>query len=176
MTVLVTGATGLVGTRLLPRLVASGIDCRALVRGDKPVPQRVTAVKGDILDPVSLSVALDGVEAIVHLAAVLRTENPEDIWKANVEGTRNLIEAAKKSAPDALFIMASTGLVYNHDAQRPSREDDDVAPTRDYPASKVASEKLVRESGLNWSILRFGFVYGDDDGAYRADSAHRAAA
>lgn len=164
MTVLVTGATGLVGTRLLPRLVAAGINCRALVRGDKPVPAGVAAVSGDILEPDSLAAAVDGIDAIIHLAAVLRTKNPEDIWRANVEGTRNLIGAAKKSAPGARFVMASTGLVYNHDAQRPSREDDAVAPMRDYPASKVESETLLRESGLNWSILRLGFVYGDDDG------------
>ena len=119
MTVLVTGATGLVGTRLLPRLVAAGIDCRALVRGDKPVPEGVTTIKGDILKPDSLAAAVDGVDAIIHLAAVLRTNNPEDIWRANVEGTGNLIAAAKKNAPSARFVMASTGLVYNRDARRP---------------------------------------------------------
>lgn len=60
--------------------------------------------------------------------------------------------------------MASTGLVYNDDGIRPAQEGDEVTPQRDYPASKVAAEKLLRESDLNWSILRFGFVYGEGDG------------
>ncbi len=164
MTILITGATGLVGTRLLPRLVASGIDCRALVRAGKTVPAGVTTIEGDILDAPSLAAAVDGVEAIVHLAAVLRTPQPEQIWSVNLEGTRNLISAVLEHAPQARFIMASTGLVYNMDSPRPSVETDPIGPERDYPASKVAAEKLLRDSGLDWSILRFGFVYGDGDG------------
>ncbi|MGC8485986.1 MAG: NAD-dependent epimerase/dehydratase family protein [Candidatus Baltobacteraceae bacterium] len=164
MTVLVTGGTGLVGTRLLPRLVAAGIDCRALVRAGKMVPSGITAIEGDILDPASLIEAVKGTRAIIHLAAILRTTEAEQIRRVNVDGTRNLIAAAKEHAADARFIMASTGLVYNENGSRPSLESDPVAPVRDYPASKVAAEKLLQESGLNWSILRFGFVYGDEDG------------
>jgi len=164
MTILVTGGTGLVGTRLLPRLVEAGIGCRALVRAGKAVPSGVTAVEGDILDPTSLVEAVKGVEAIIHLAAVLRTPEPKQIWNVNLDGTGNLIAAATEHAVNARFIMASTGLVYNEDSPKASLETDPVAPKRDYPASKVAAEKLLRESGLNWSILRFGFVYGDADG------------
>lgn len=93
MTILVTGGTGLVGSRLLPRLVAVGIHCRALVRAGKTVPPGVTAVQGDILDPASLAAAVKGVDAVVHLAAVLRLPEPEKIWAVNLEGTRNLIAA-----------------------------------------------------------------------------------
>jgi len=164
MTILVTGATGLVGTRLLPRLVEAGFDVRALVRQAKPLFAGVTTVEGDILDPASLRTAVAGVDAVVHLAGLLRTPDVKQIWNVNLEGTRNLIEAVKANASTARFIMASTSLVYNVDAPRPSLESDDVAPTRDYPASKVAAEKLLRESGLNWSVLRYGFVYGDNDG------------
>jgi nucleoside-diphosphate-sugar epimerase len=164
MTILVTGGTGLVGARLLPRLVETGIGCRALVRAGKAVPPRVAVVEGDVLDPASLTAAVSGVEAVVHLAGLLRTSDARQIWQVNLEGTRNLIDAVKSHAPSARFVMASTGLVYNETSARPSLESDDVAPERDYPASKVAAEKLLRESGLNWSILRFGFVYGDGDG------------
>jgi UDP-glucose 4-epimerase len=55
-------------------------------------------------------------------------------------------------------------LVYDINSARPARESDAVAPVRDYPASKVAAEGDLHESGLNWSILRFGFVYGENDG------------
>ncbi|PMS15448.1 epimerase [Trinickia dabaoshanensis] len=164
MTVLITGGTGLVGSRLLRRLVDCGITCRALVRNDKQFPPGVTAVKGDILDPASLVKAVEGVSAIVHLAAVLRTPDPDQIWSVNRDGTRNLIAAVKQYAADARFIMASTGLVYNMDGAKPGREDDEVAPTLPYPASKVAAEGALQNSGLNWSVLRFGFVYGDQDG------------
>jgi UDP-glucose 4-epimerase len=164
MTILVTGATGLVGARLLPRLVEAGMDCRALMRGDKEVPAGVTAVEGDLLDAASLVAAVQGVSAIIHFAAVFRTLDTDLIWKSNLEGTRNLIAAAKAHASEARFIMASTALVYNMDSPRPGREDDAADPKLAYPASKLAAENALRESGLNWSIQRFGFVYGDKDG------------
>ena len=104
----------------------------------------------------------------VHLAAVLRTPDPEQIWAVNRDGTRNLIAAVKEYAKDARFIMASTGLVYDMDRTQPGREDDVVAPTLPYPASKVTVESAIRHSGLHWSILRFGFVYGDNDGHLEA--------
>jgi UDP-glucose 4-epimerase len=163
-TILLTGGTGLVGSRLLPRLLKAGINCRALVRPGKELPAGVTPVEGDILDPESLSTAVQGVAAIVHLAAVLRTPDPGEIWKVNLEGTRNLIEAAQANAPQARFIMASTGLVYDHDVPRPARETDPANAEAPYPASKLAAEKELQESGLTWSILRLGFVYGDRDG------------
>ena len=161
---LLTGASGLVGSRLLPRLVAAGFDCRALVRRDVDLPPEATAVRGDLEDPDSLAEALDGVEAIVHLAALFRTEDEDAIWRANRDGTRNLVSAAETHAAGARFIMASTGHVYDDDQVRPGKEGDRCTPAAAYPANKVAAEASLRDSGLNWSILRFPFVYGDDDG------------
>lgn len=163
MTILVTGGTGMVGSRLLSRLVAAGLDCRALVRPGKQ-PGDGNAVVGDLLDPTSLKNAVRDVSAVVHLAAVLRTPNPDDIWRANLEGTKNLVAAVKEQSPDARFIMASTGLVYRADGARPALEQDAVDPMMPYPASKAAAEHELQQSGLNWSILRLGFVYGDGDG------------
>lgn len=162
--ILVTGVTGLVGARLLPRLVKAGFECYALVRGDKTVPAGVTTVNGDLLDAASLSNAVKDISAIIHLAAVFRTHDTDMIWRVNLEGTRNLIEAAKTHAPNVRFIMASTSNVYNINNPHPGREDDVVEATLAYPASKIAAEKELRGSGLNWSILRFTFVYGDGDG------------
>ena len=164
MTVLITGGTGLVGTRLLRRLVAAGIDCRAIVRPGKHVASGVTPVDGDLLNPETLPKAVDGVGAVSHLAAVLRTPDSEQIQQVNVEGTKNLIDAVRTHAPNARVIMASTNLVYNADLPRPAREDDPTNPQLPYPASKVIAERALRESGLTWSILRFAFVYGDGDG------------
>lgn len=138
--------------------------CRALVRRGRTAPPGVSAVEGDILDRDSLIAAVKGVTAVVHLAAVLRSPDPELIWQVNLEGARHLIDVTRTVAPDARFILASTGLVYDPASPRPALESDTVAPTRDYPASKFAAERLLQESGLNGSILRFGFVYGDGDG------------
>lgn len=164
MTVLITGGTGLVGTRLIPRLMAAGHQVRALLRSDGALPDGVEVVTGDILDPASLAAAVTGTSAIVHLAAVLRTPDPAQITQVNVEGTRNLVAAVQAHAPDARFIMASTSLVYNDDLPQPARESDLAQATRPYPASKLEAEALLRASGLNWSVLRLAFVYGDGDG------------
>ena len=163
MTILVTGGTGLVGSRLLRRF-AGDVDCRALVRPGKEVPVRARPVEGDLLEADSLKQAVEGVSAIVHLAAVFRTQNEDDIWRANLDGTKNLIAAAKAYAPQVRFVMASTGLVYDADASHPGREDDATNPKLAYPASKIAAENELRNSGLNWSIPRLPFVYGDGDG------------
>ncbi len=168
MTTLVTGVTGLVGARLLPRLVAMGGEYRALVRGGKEVPAGVTAVEGDLLVPASLDQAVTGVSAIIHLAAVFRTPDNDLIWRSNLEGTRSLIAAAKAHAPAARFILASTSNVYGINGPHPGCEEDAVDPQPAYPASKVAAENALRASGLNWSILRLPFVYGDQDGHLQA--------
>lgn len=164
-TLLLTGAGGLVGSRLLPRLAQSGFNCRALVRTDRALPPGTTAVRGDLLDGTSsLQAAVEGVDAVVHLAALFRTDDEDAVWRANLEGTRNLVEAVGRYAPQTRFVMASTGNVYDAGATRPALEADACSPTAAYPASKVAAEQVLRESGLNWSILRLPFVYGDGDG------------
>jgi len=164
MKVLVTGATGLVGERLAPRLVAAGLECHALVRQGGKAPPGVVAIEGDLFDPPSLAKAVGGMEAIVHLAAVFRTQDVDLIWKSNLEGTQNLIAAAQAHASATRFILASTSNVYDRHGPRPAREDDAVSPQQAYPASKVAAEEALRRSGLNGSIIRFPFVYGDADG------------
>ncbi len=164
MTILITGATGQVGARLLPRLIDGSADCRALVRDGKKLPRGVSAVIGDLFDSAALEQAVKGVSDIVHLAAVFRTPDTDLIWKSNLEGTRNLIAATKKHAPDARFVLASTSNIYDADGSRPGREDDASNPKQAYPASKLAAENELRKSGLKWTVLRFSFVYGDKDG------------
>ncbi|MFC5947489.1 NAD-dependent epimerase/dehydratase family protein [Pseudonocardia lutea] len=164
MTVLITGGTGLVGTRLLRRLVDAGIECRAIVRPGKTLPAGVAPAEGDLLDPATLRRAAQGVSVVIHLAAVLRTPDPVKIEQVNVGGTKNLIEAVLAHAPEARVIMASTNLVYSDDLSRPAREEDPANAKQPYPATKIIAEGLLRQSGLTWSVLRFPFVYGDRDG------------
>ena len=163
-TLLLTGATGLVGSRLLPRLAQDGFECRALVRGDVALPPGTTGVRGDLDDPGTLRAAVQGVDAVVHLAAQFRTDDDAAIWRANHDGTRNLVAAVQEHAPRARFVMSSTGNVYDADATRPALETDACSPTAAYPASKVAAEQLLRDSDLTWAVLRLPFVYGEGDG------------
>jgi nucleoside-diphosphate-sugar epimerase len=79
-TVLLTGATGLVGARLLPRLVDAGLHCRALVRRDAGLPAGVTGIRGDLSDSGSLREAVEGVEAVIHLAALFRRPTRRANW------------------------------------------------------------------------------------------------
>jgi nucleoside-diphosphate-sugar epimerase len=153
-----------VGSRLLPRLVEDGFECRALVRGDVALPPGATGVRGDLAEPDTLRAAVEGVDAVVHLAAVFRTQDEDAIWRANRDGTRNLIAAVKDHAPRARFVMSSTGNVYNTNATRPALETDECSPATAYGASKIAAEQLLRDSGLTWAILRLPFVYGEGDG------------
>lgn len=168
MTILVTGGTGLVGTRLLKRLAQRGIQCRALVRPGKEVPEGVQRVAGDILDRETLLAAVAEATTVIHLAAVFRTRDEEQIWKVNLEGTRNLIAAVREKAPDARLLMASTANVYGPGLAHPGRETDETTASQAYPASKIKAEQELRNSGLNWVIVRFPFVYGDGDGHLEA--------
>jgi nucleoside-diphosphate-sugar epimerase len=164
MTVLITGGTGLVGPRLLPRLSAAGIRCRGLVRPGRELPGGVESVEGDLDDVGALERAVAGVSAVVHLAALFRTRDEQAIWQVNREGTKNLIAAVQRTAPEARFVMASTSNVYAPDLDHPAREDDRTTTANAYAASKVAAESALRDSGLTWAVLRFPFIYGDGDG------------
>ncbi len=108
--ILVTGRTVLVGTAPISRLINAGFDCRALMRGNK-APAGAIVVEGDLFSPASLAQAVEGVSAIIHLAAVFRSPDTNLIWKSNLEGTRNLIAVAKTYAPDARFIFAGTSVM-----------------------------------------------------------------
>ncbi len=158
MTILITGGTGLIGSRLLKRFAAAGIECRALVRAGKDVPEKVERVAGDILRPDTLAAAVAGVTTVIHLAALFRTTDEEQIWKVNLDGTRNLIAAVKEHSPRARFVMASTSNVYGPELTHPGRETDETTATHAYPASKIEAERELGGSGLNWAILRFPFV------------------
>ena len=85
MTILLTGGTGLVGSRLARRLAEAGLDCRALLRPGKELPAGIMLVPGAIRDPDSLSRAVQGASAIVHLAAVFRDASMEPTWTVNLD-------------------------------------------------------------------------------------------
>ncbi len=164
MKILVTGATGKVGSRLAKRLAHRGDHVRALVRDPGRVSEHdIELVKGDLLDANSLEPAVRGVDAVVHCAAFFRGATPEQAHAVNDLGTRHLAAAAR-AAGVKRFIFTSTGLVYGGNGGRLANEDAPCAPTAAYPASKLAAERaLLAIDGLDVRVLRLPFVYGDGD-------------
>lgn len=166
-TILVTGATGKVGSRLVKRLARRGHHLRALVRDAARavdlLGDHVELVEGDLLDAASLDAAVRGVDAIVHCAAFFRGATPEQAHAVNELGTRQLADAAR-AASVGRFVFISTGLVYGPTGGEQAREDDACAPVDAYPLSKLAAERmLLAIEGFDVRVLRLPFVYGDGD-------------
>ncbi|MFL9898828.1 NAD(P)-dependent oxidoreductase [Paraburkholderia fungorum] len=167
MTILVTGATGKVGSRLVKRLAQRGDQVRVLIRD----PMRATQFKadgielaeGDLLDADSLAAAVSGTDAVVHCAAFFRGATSEQAHNVNYVGTQ-LLATAARAAGVKRFIFTSTGLVYGPTSKRLATEDDHCAPTAAYPVSKLEAERfLLGQKDLDVRVLRLPFVYGDGD-------------
>jgi nucleoside-diphosphate-sugar epimerase len=179
-TILVTGATGQVGKRLVPRLLSwrePGDQIRVLVRTQQAAEYFTSlgaqAVVGDLLEAADRKRALDGASLVVNVAATFRGPNvrDDDMFAVNRDAA---VALARQSAQAGVrrFAQVSTNLVYGPGIGRPVREDDElravVTPQqRAYPASKREAEELLRElsmeSGLDVVTLRLAFVYGDGD-------------
>jgi len=167
MKILVTGATGKVGSRLAKRLAQRGDQVRALVRDPARAVDlreaRIELAVGDLLEIDSLAAAMQGVDAVIHCAAFFRGATPEQAHATNDLGTQHLANAAR-AASVKRFIFTSTGLVYGSNGGRLAQEDDPCAPTAAYPVSKLAAERfLLALEGLDVHVLRLPFVYGDGD-------------
>jgi nucleoside-diphosphate-sugar epimerase len=168
MRVLITGATGKVGSRLAKRLALRGDHIRALVRDPSRAAElrerHVDVARGDLLDHHSLDAAVHGVDAVVHCASLyFHGAASEQAHAVNDLGTQRLAELAR-AAGVKRFVYISTGLVYGGNGGRLAREDDACAPSPGYFASKLAAERvLLAVDGLDVRVLRLAFVYGDGD-------------
>lgn len=165
--ILVTGATGKVGSRLVKYLAQRGNPVRALVRDRARaaalLPASVEVAEGDLLNPDSLAAAVRGVDAVIHCAAFFRGATAEQAHAANDLGTQQLANAAL-AASVGRFVFTSTGLVYGSNGGKLANEDDACAPSEAYPVSKLAAESyLLGLTGLDVRVLRLPFVYGDGD-------------
>ena len=167
MKILVTGATGKIGSRLTKRLAGRGDHVYGLVRDRARAAElldpRVGLVVGDLLQPAALADAVRGVDAVVHCAAFFRGATAEQAHATNDLGTRHLAGAARDASVKR-FVFISTGLVYGSNGGRFAREDDDCSPTAAYPVSELAAERYLLDlEGLDVRVLRLPFVYGDGD-------------
>ena len=149
MKVLVTGGTGFVGPHVVRAIQDAGHDVRALVRKDS-VPGAEPA-QGDMTDAESLRRAVKGTDAVVHLVAI-RQGREEQFQRVMVEGTRDLLAAAREASVARFVHMSALGT---------SEETKDLVP---YYRAKWLQEGLVRESDLEHVIFRPSFVFGKDGG------------
>jgi len=151
--ILVTGASGFVGSHLLKRLSAAGHPVRALVRSRSDFERirsaSVAACRLELTDPISLHAALEGVEQVVHLAGTFRELGRGTFDVVHQNGTRRLLEAAKGANVKHVIYISTLG----------------AAPDRIYPyvRSKWLAEGEVRGSGLPFTILRPSLLFGEGD-------------
>jgi uncharacterized protein YbjT (DUF2867 family) len=155
MTVLVTGGTGFIGPHVVHALRARDTPVRALVR-DSARASRLVAwgaelAVGDVTDPASLAAACDGVDAVVHLVAIIKGGR-DDFERVMAQGTGNVVAAAREAGVRRFVLASALGL---------DERSKDAVP---YFAAKWEMERAVRESGVEHVILRPSFVFGRDGG------------
>ena len=169
MKVLVTGGSGFIGSHVVDRVRAHGHDVRIFDLVPSPYHDDVETVIGDLCDRDDVARALDGCDAVLHLAAVADVdkvaEDPALTDRVNVHGTQTLLEGTRELGIGR-FVYASTIWVYG-DAAGPEALDEDTPldhPKHFYTATKIAGEMYTVSYGelygVEWTILRFGIPYG----------------
>jgi uncharacterized protein YbjT (DUF2867 family) len=149
---LLTGATGLVGSTLLRRLLADGAQVRCLVRDPRrlgPERVRVQIALGDLTDPPSFRNALRGVHTVVHLAASIRDQPQGSIEELNGIATWRMVEAAERQGVERFVFFSALGASTHH-------------RTRCLRA-KALAEKAVRESALRSIVFAPSIIYAPGD-------------
>jgi uncharacterized protein YbjT (DUF2867 family) len=154
--ILVTGATGFIGPKIVRALRAQDRDVRALVRRPERAAQLAgwgaELATGDLTDPASLRAAVKGCTHVVHLVAIL-SGRPADFQRVMTQGTRDLVAAAKEEGVERFVLMSALGT---------GETSKDTVP---YFNAKWAEEQEVVSSGLAFTIFRPSFVFGGDGGA-----------
>jgi nucleoside-diphosphate-sugar epimerase len=164
--VLVTGASGFVGRVAVPRLVAAGHEVRVALRGPVPDPPSGSILVGEIGPDTEWRPALEGMDAVLHLAARVhvmrdRAGGDGDFMRTNAEGTLQLAHAAAQAGATRFVFVSTIKVNGEATADRPFRADDVPAPCDAYGRSKLAAEVGLREiGGLDVAIVRPPLVHG----------------
>lgn len=149
MIVALTGATGFVGSRLAPVLSGAGHEVRALTRRPMEDSDGLTWVRGSLEDKAALARLAEDADALIHVAGVINAADAAGFETGNVAGTAAVLAVAK-AAKVKRFVHVSSLAAREPRLSR-------------YGASKAKSETLVRESGLDFAIVRPPAVYGPGD-------------
>lgn len=149
--ILVTGGTGFVGRRLVARLVEAGERVRVIARGVRQarLADGVEVVKGNLASGGGLSEAMEGVERVVHLVAIIREVGDQTFDSVIRQGAVNMVNAAKAAGIKKLVHQSAIG----------ARDD----PHFLYHKAKWDAEQAVRESGLKYTIVRPSLIFGEGD-------------
>jgi nucleoside-diphosphate-sugar epimerase len=173
--VLVTGATGFVGSHILDTLHAQSIPAAYLIRptSDRRFIGRHLATTetrtGSILEPASLAKALEGITHVIHCAGCTKASRYAEYYDVNQGGTRNLVEAVNRHCSSIRRLIHISSLAATGPAtpQDPAREDSLARPVSDYGKSKLAAEGEVRNHcKVPFTVLRPPAVYGPRDTAF----------
>jgi nucleoside-diphosphate-sugar epimerase len=170
-TAFLTGGTGFVGSHVARALGVRGWRVRALARGGAsrrsalPAGEGIEPVAGDLSDGTDLSTLIAGTEAIVHVAGITRGRTLEEYRAVNALGTARVVEAGRRVAPRALFVLVSSQAAAGPMRDgRPVREEDPPRPVSWYGASKLEGEEAVRAGWPGpWIVLRPSVVFGPGD-------------
>lgn len=157
--VLVTGGSGFLGINLIRHLQSKGVtDIRSidLVPFDYPEKGRVDALVGDIRDVPALKRVMEGVTWVIHTAAALPLYSERDIMTTDVDGTRNVMEAAREAGAERVIMISSTA-VYGIPDHHPLVEDDRLIGVGPYGKAKILAEEVClefRKKGLCVPVIR----------------------
>lgn len=160
--ILITGGTGRIGKHLAERLLEEGESVRVLAQEKSAASEELERKGaeiffGDLLDEKSLEIALQEVEIVYHLAAVVDYLAPKKLMRnVNVEGTKNLMEICKTMGMKKIIYLSSTA-VYGKKYENPATEETPCKPSNFYGKTKMEAEKIVLEAG--GIILRSADVY-----------------
>ena len=171
--ILVTGGKGFLGSHIASQLSAMGEKVRILARPPAKEKQDRQAsennvVWGDIRDPKAVEQAVEGVDNIIHLVSNFRKggSDKQEAYAINVEGTNNVLEAAKKSGVKHLIHCSTIG-VHGTVLEIPANEETAFNPTDLYQETKLIAEKRVwefyRETGLPITVIRPISLFGPGD-------------
>ncbi len=170
MKVLITGASGFLGTHLARAIVAEGHQVTALVRPASDCRELTTLgvalVRGDVNAPDSLTRAMAGVEVVYHLAGLIKAFNQADFLRVNEQGTRNVAEAAAaRTTPPVLVAVSSLAAAGPSPNGRLRTELDPLQPVSNYGRSKLAGELAAAAlaARVPLSIVRPPIVFGPRD-------------